>query len=140
MINFNPIVWTFYDFVYPNGTNPVEDWYQGLSEGTQQMVDTLLKDSHKTELSINWIGFKRFLKGKYKKKRIWELAFRADKRQYRILGVFGKESKQAILLVGCYHKQQVYTPTDALDLAFKRSKALSKGEAKLHERKITKDI
>ena len=35
VIQFNPRVWTFYDFVYPNGTNPVEDWYQALSEDSR---------------------------------------------------------------------------------------------------------
>jgi len=104
------------------------------------MVDALLKNNHKIEIPKHWIGTRGFLRGKYREERIWELGFQADQRQYRILSVFGEERKQAILLVGCYHKQQVYTPTDALNLALKRSKALSKGEAGRYERKIKKDI
>jgi len=104
------------------------------------MVDALLKDNYKTEIPKNWIGTRGFLKGKYREEKIWELGFKAEKRQYRILGVFGKKRKQAILLTGCYHKQRVYTPTDALDLAYERSKALARKEGRLHERKIKKDI
>ena len=118
-----PGVWSFWDFQYPNNTDPVEDWYQELSEEAQFHFDGLLKDIHKTANPIHWVGFRRFLKGKSQQERIWELEFKADKRQYRVLGCFGNARKQAILLVGCYHKQRVYTPPDALDLAYKRRKA-----------------
>lgn len=104
------------------------------------MVDDLLKNIHKTEIPKDWVGSRGFLKGKYREMKIWELGFQADKRQYRILGVFGKKRKQATLLVGCNHKQRVYTPPDALDLAFERSKKLLRGEARQHERKIKENI
>ncbi len=139
-------VWSFVDFVYPidsnptNDSNPIEDWYSGLSEEAQDDFDGLLRDAHKTESHLNWIGWKRFLKGAARPERIWELQFVADNRQYRILGKFGSVRKQAILLCGCYHKQGNYTPTDAIETACKRSKALKNGDGRLHERQIKKTI
>ena len=69
----------------------------------------------------------------------WELEFISDKRQYRVLGVFGPGRKEATLLVGCYHKQRVYQPPNALDEAVKRNKTLSEGRATRLERQIRTD-
>lgn len=132
-------VWTFWDFVQ-NDSNPIEDWYEGLSEDAQNQFNDLLKDNRKTEKPIHWIGFRGFLRGQLREERIWELGFYADSRQYRILGKFHSVRKQAILLCGCYHKGHIYTPPDALDLSYRRSKALTKGEAILYARQIKDDI
>ena len=127
--------WRFFDFVSPNGTNPIEEWYQDeLSEEAQITFNKILKDCKKTENHLDWGAFKRFLKGK-KKHHIWELRFFCDRRQYRVWGIFNA-GKQATLLVGCYHKEKVYTPADALDLAYKRAELLANGKAGRHERKI----
>ena len=133
-------IWSFFDFEYPNRTNPIEDWYQGLSDDARMLFDGLLKDNRKTENPINWIGFRHYLKGKLREEKIWELGFYADGRQQRVLCKCGSMRKQAILLIGCYHKDQVYTPVDALETAYKRAKALSEGRANLHEREIKDDI
>lgn len=130
-------LWTFFDFQYANDSNPIEEWYSSdLSEESRYTFHKILKDSRKIASHINWSAFKRFLKGKYKERRIWELAFFSDGRQYRVLGVFGPGEKQATLLVGCYHKGVVYTPTNALETAFKRAGLLLEGRAKRCERKI----
>ena len=134
------MLWTFFDFAYLNGTNPIDDWYQrDLSEDAQFLFDKALKDCQKIELPKNWTAFKRFLEGKPKEDRIWELQFYSDGRQYRILGVFGPQRKQATLLIGCYHKAKVYTPSDAIETASRRAKLLANGEATRHERKIPLD-
>ena len=131
-------VWSCFDFGYLNGTNPIEDWYQELSDDAKLHFDGLLKDNHKTENPIHWIGFRRYMKGKLQEEKIWELGFYAAARQHRVLGKFGAIRKHAILLIGCYHKAHVYTPADALEAAYKRAKALSEG--RLHERKIRYDL
>jgi hypothetical protein len=136
----SPGLWTFWDFEYANGTDPIDDWYnKDLSEEAQYTFISVLKDCQKVELPEHWGAFKRFLSGNLRDYRIWELWFHADQRQYRILGVFGPERKSATLLVGCYHKQGVYTPPGALETAYMRAKALAKGEAKRRERKIATD-
>ena len=131
--------WTFWDYVEGTST-PIEDWYQSLSEDAQLLFQGTLKNISKTEIPIQWVGFKRFLRGKLKIERIWELAFTADKRQYRILGLFGDTRKQVVFLMGCYHKQGNYTPMDALKTALKRAKALKNKTGGLRERKIKTDL
>ena len=131
--------WRFWDYI--SGTNnPIENWYQGLSEDAQYLFDSMLKNISKVESPLQWTAFKRFLQGKLKEERIWELAFRADRRQYRILGIFGKQRKEAVLLLGCYHKDKKYTPTDALETAFKRARDFREGRARIRERPITTDF
>ena len=120
-------------------TNPIEDWYQKeLSEEAQFTFDTLLRNQRKVESVLNWTGFK-YLKGRPKEERIWQLDFIADKRQYRLLGVFGDERKKAVLILGCYHKGDNYTPKDSLETARKRARALREGKAVTIERKIKSD-
>lgn len=131
--------WTFWDYVTKDG-NPIEDWYQELSDEARNIFDGMLKNISKTEIPIQWIGWKRFLQGKLRSKRIWELAFKADKVQHRVLGIFGGERKQTIFLIGCYHKGRNYTPSDALETAYKRPKQFQAGKAGLHERKIKNNI
>ena len=131
--------WRFFDYV--DGSNPVEQWYVGeLSEDAQFAFTATLKDIQKVENPQHWLCFKRFLSGQYRKHRIWELWFQCgDKRQYRILGTFGPERWQVTLLTGCFHKSKVYTPPDALDLAYKRAAALTEGRAQRYERQIPVD-
>jgi len=118
-------------------------WTTGLSanfsEAAQFALISALKDAQK--LKTLEIGmFKRHLKGKYRQRRIWELWFDCgDKREYRLLGIFGPERKQVTFLIGCYHKGRNYTPDDALDSAFKRAGDLTDGKATTYERKIPTD-
>lgn len=134
------VKWRFFDWVQ-GGVNPIEEWYEtDLSETGRLLFDSLLKMNRKTDLPIHWLGFKRFLQGKLRKERIWELEFRADGRAYRVLGVFGTLRKEAVIIIGCYHKGSVYTPTEALDTAYKRARALSEGRADYRERKIRDDV
>jgi len=137
----SPSLWRFFDIAYSENADPIEDWYRNdLSEEAQLSFLATLKDIQKIENHANWLCFKRFLSGqKYKKYRIWELWFPGDKRQYRILGIFGPDRKQVALLMGCYHKGGVYTPQNALDSAHNRARDLAEGRATRRERKIPTD-
>jgi hypothetical protein len=131
--------WSFLDFV-EGGVNRIEDWYQReLSQEGRDAFDALLKNTHKIENHLQWGGFK-FLKGEARKERLWQLDFRADQKQYRALGVFGAARKQAVVLLGCYHKGIVYTPHDAIETACKRAKTLREGRGTTCERKIKYDL
>lgn len=140
VIQFPTSPWTFWDFQFSGHSNPIEDWYRELSEEASAQFRTLLKVNAKTESHLQWLGFKRFLRGKLKRERIWELEFRADKRQYRVLGKFGTGRKQAIILMGCYHKQGVYTPADAMEQAYKRARMLAERQAVICERRVDNSI
>lgn len=115
----------------------IEEWVQrDLGMEGQIMFHKLLKDIQKTENHLHWNGFRRFIKRK--EKRIWELGFFADGVQYRVLGDFVGE-KEAVLLMGCYHKGGNYTPTNALEQAFTRRDLLKNGTATHFERKVRTD-
>ena len=104
-------IWTFSDFVYLSGSNVIEAWYDTESEEVQNLFNALLKNIYKTENHLSWMGWRGYLKGEAKQRHIWEIGFKAEKRQYRILGIFDhKKRKHAILLVGCYHKGKIYSP------------------------------
>jgi phage-related protein len=131
--------WSFLDFV-DGGGNRIEAWYQNeLSREGKDGFDALLKNTHKIENHLQWGGFK-FLKGEARKEHIWQLDFVADRKQYRALGVFGAERKQAVVLLGCYHKGDSYTPRDAIETACKRAKALREKRGTTCERKIKYDL
>lgn len=131
--------WTFKDYT-EGGQNPIENWYENdLSDVGKFAFDALLKDRAKTSNHLEW-GLKP-LQGKARKLHIWELKFIAEARQHRVLVVLGA-AKEAVLLIGCYHKGKVYTPPNALDTAVQRAKALrdKKPGIATIERKVKSDL
>ncbi len=131
--------WVFFDFV-EDGKDVIEEWYRDdLSEEARFTFDTMLKNHRKIGSVLAWPGFK-YLKGKLQKEKIWQLDFIADRRQYRVLGVFGQGPKKAALILGCYHKGDSYTPRNAFETAYRRAKALREGKAGLRERQIDSEV
>jgi hypothetical protein len=137
VIPFPSVGWRFFDCL-EGVNNPIESWYQALSEEEQDTFDALLKPNQKIELPINWGGMK-VMQGECKKEAIWEWRFRADGPQQRILGVFGEKRKHAVFLIGCYHKQEIYKPPDCLTTAIKRAKRGREGTTHVIERTIESD-
>lgn len=132
--------WTFYDWVDGDGSNPIEKWLEGESDEVRMTFNSALKEARKRRNHLEWTCFKRFLKGRnYEKERLWELQFRADRKEFRLIGRFDGQMK-AIVFCGCYHKGSVYTPKEALDTAWRRAKALSQGKASRHERTVQDDL
>jgi len=134
-----PKEWVFHDWGRGNA-NPIEAWVQGLSDEAREKLNSLLKTNRKVQNFVSWVGFKRFMRGELKNEKIFELEFYVDKRAYRLLMVSGEKRKHAVILIGCYHKQKVYEPPDALNTAYKRAKVLKGGKATTHERKIEEDF
>lgn len=132
--------WKFFDHV-EGGGNPVQDWYgKDLSEEGRFQFDSLLKACRKTADHRQWLGFKRFLKGAPKGVKVWELVFKADRREYRVMGMFTGAQREALILLGCYHKEKNYTPTNAIETAFSRAQMQLEGKATRHERQISDDL
>ena len=129
--------WRFFDCL-EGRRNPIEEWYQGLGEG-QDTFDSILKAHQKADSPTQWNGCK-MLKGECKEQGIWEWRFFVNGRQQRLLGIFGEKRKEAIFLIGCYHKQQRYMPPDCLQTAIRRAKAVRERTAELHERQVKSDI
>ena len=130
--------WQFFDYIEGN-RNPIEEWYQDLPEEGRDTFDALLKANQKIEQPSNW-GGSTIMQGDCKKEGIWEWRFYAGGRQQRVLGIFGDQRKHAIFLIGCYHKNKVYTPPDALDTAIKRAKAIRNRRAAVRERQIKQNL
>lgn len=131
--------WSFWDYV-EGQTNHIEDWYQReLSREGKDKFDALLKNIAKIQDAHQWGGKFKPLQGQPKQEAVWQLDFIADKRQYRLHGVF-RPGRQAVLLSGCFHKGKRYTPENAIETAWKRARKLREGRATTHERKIKHDI
>ena len=127
--------WKLWDYVSPAGNNMIAEWLEkDLLDDGRLMFEELLKNIVRVENHLNWVGL-RPKPLKQGDERIWELGFSGDGRAYRILGDFCGE-KEAVFLLGCYHKQGVYTPADAKDQAFKRKGYLRDGTASHNERTI----
>lgn len=135
VIPFPSSGWSFFDYA-----DEVEKWYWALSEDEgQETFQNLLKINSKASIPSQWIGCK-MLQGKCKKDGIWEWRFPADDCQQRILGIFGEGRRTAIFLIGCSHKQNVYTPPKCLDTAIKRAREVRDGRAKLRKREVRSDF
>jgi hypothetical protein len=128
-------LWRFFDYA-----GDIENWYRGLSEEGRDIFGSLLKANAKISVPLNWLGSK-MLQGACKKEGIWEWCFRADGVQQRLLGVFGKEPKTAIFLLGCSHKGKIYRPADCLETAIRRAKrAKNLSGAEFNARPIRTDL
>lgn len=136
-----PPKWRYWDFVYLNGTNPIEVWYQALPEDIRDTFDALLKNNQKTKLPLQWTGFRKYLQGgNLQKYKVWELEFRGeDGLAHRMMGVF-EGAQRAIFLIGCYHKGGNYTPSNALVTAAQRASLLTQKGANTIERPVKSDI
>jgi len=130
-----PLLWSFWDFVYLSGKNPIEDWYNNeISDRARFSFDALLKLHQNIQNYLEWPGAEKQMRGMLKGHQVWQWRI-AGELQYRMLGAF-HGSKRAVFLMGYYHKGDNYTPPDTLETALKRKKLLDRGECELAERKI----
>lgn len=127
-----PAKWRFYDFVQPDGSNPIADWF-GQHEEALDEFKKMLKDCVKADDHRRW-GTKPLSGKKYS--GMFEFRFFCENRQHRVIARFGPGRKVVVLLAGCYHKGKVYTPANALDTALDRHKMIERGEGRTHERPV----
>jgi hypothetical protein len=125
-------VWKFMDYISPQGRNVIADWYTGLLAQEQSDFQALMRILAKTR---QWHrGAFKLLGGQYR--GLGELRFDSERKAHRVIGCFGPALGQFTMLIGCFHKQRVYTPANALDTALRRKRFLERGEGSVHERKI----
>lgn len=60
---------------------------------------------------------------------IYEIRFKAEKKQYRALGFFGPGVSEFTITVWATHKQNIYDPNDAIETANKRRNEVVKTSA-----------
>jgi hypothetical protein len=124
--------WQFKDYISPQGRNVIDDWYKRLLRQEQSDFMALIRILAKTR---EWKdpAFKQ-LKGKYQ--GMGELRFTSERKAHRVIGVVWPRPRQFTMLIGCFHKQRVYTPANALDTAFQRKGFLERGKGSVRDRKI----
>ena len=112
--------------------NAIKNWFDDISVQAQADFVTLISQ---LEVLKDWAMPEfRLLRGK-NFKDLGELRFKTEKKQHRIIGFASKEDEY-ILLIGCFHKDNVYNPRDALETAIKRKRLVKSGEGRICEHKV----
>ena len=132
-------VWSFFDFGYLAGGNPIQDWYENdISDRARFSFNAILKNNKKTANHLEWSGVDKQMQGELKGYQVWQWRISGEV-QYRILGAFAGV-KRAVFLMGYYHKGGVYTPANALKTAVDRKKLLDQGAYKPYERQAEDNL
>lgn len=123
-------LWRFKSYVLPGGRDALTDWYDRQTDSVQGALDVLLEYlEQRTRDEWRRPEFD-LLSGKMRD--IGELRFKADRKQYRILGFFGPLQSEFTLLIGASKKGSQYDPKDALETALKRKNEIIKDGTRGH--------
>ncbi len=120
----------------------ITEWYRkDLSAHAQAEFDGLLRQLSKYRAKDWNVNDYKPLTGKHA--GIYELRFKADKREYRPLGfmlppadVGSVDLDVLVLLIGAYKKMISWTPHDARDTAVSRKKSALADRSILHDYKF----
>lgn len=120
------------DYMSPQGRNVIADWPARLLRQEQSDFMALIQILAKTR---QWKdpAFK-YLKSQYQ--GMGEIRFTSERKEHRVIGFVWPSPQQFTMLIGCFHKQQVYTPANALDTALQRKRFLEQGKGSVRERRI----
>lgn len=111
-------------YVSPAGNNKIADWHGGLSSRERADADEFLKLMRKTREWAMPNYRPRLVNGD----GLGELRWPSEGKQHRLLGFFRYGYWFAV--VGCTHKQKVYTPADALETGKRYKKQIENGEVR----------
>ncbi|MEW6687557.1 MAG: hypothetical protein AB1452_00570 [Pseudomonadota bacterium] len=120
------MAWQFRTFVSPTGRNDVQ---QAVDEARPEVLEQFqVRVRHLANTQkIDWHEPEaKKLKGVAD---IYEIRFKAERRQHRPLGFFGPQAGQFTILVWAEKKQDVYKPADAINTASKRRNLVLGGSA-----------
>ncbi|MGA3043307.1 MAG: hypothetical protein ABSF54_21235 [Bryobacteraceae bacterium] len=113
-------------YVSGAGNNLIADWYARLTVQEKADADEFLKDMRKT-IASDW-RMPSYRPSLWGLKGIGELRWHSEKKQHRLLGFFLDGAWIAV--IGCTHKQQIYSPANALDTAKKYMNQIKGGKAR----------
>jgi hypothetical protein len=111
-------------YVSPADNDKIREWYESLSPQEKADADEFLKNMRRTR---DWQmpHYRASLRGG---EGLGELRWPSEKKAHRLLGFFMGGFWYAV--VGCTHKQGVYSPSNALDTARRNKKQIEKGEVR----------
>ena len=103
----------------PASRNKIADWLNDLSPQERADAEEFIKNMRKT---LDWRPplYKRLRGG------LGELRWRSNNKQHRLIGFFVGYAWYAV--IGCTHKQRIYSPPDALETARIRKRQIENGE------------
>jgi hypothetical protein len=122
-----------------DGSNPIEKWLEGESDEVRTVFNSVLKEARKRRNYREWLCFRHKMDKELGAEGVNELGFKAAGRPYRLLVKFDGEL-QVVILCGCFHKGDQWTPKNALETTVKRARALARGKAGRRERTIQDDL
>jgi len=107
----------FLDYILPSGNNDIAAWYCRQSAECRASFDDLLDILCKKAI---WSEpeFKRLDNG------LGEIRWKSGGVQHRVIGCAWKNPPGYLLLIGCTHKQIVYSPPNAIQTADKRRRGI----------------
>jgi phage-related protein len=116
-------MWTF--LWYPDGTDdPWAGWYEGQDDrvrATHVRVINFLNERQRHEWKMPQVDK---IEGS---KELYEIRIKAGV-QHRLLGFFGPQPFEFIIVIACVHKGKQYNPRHALDTAETRLKEIKNGK------------
>ena len=118
--------WRFLTYVSPHGRNDSQKTIDRYDDLAQQAFSRAI-----AHLAIctrdKWDEpHAKKLKGKH---QLYEVRFPANRRSTRAVGFFGPAPRQFTITLICFHKANVYTPHDAINIAAKRAEQVQGGSA-----------
>jgi phage-related protein len=113
----------FRETIDQKGEGHISQWLSTLSHKAQAQFDNRIH--HLAQLS-SWSEphFKRLVGHE----KLGEVRFKAERMQYRAIGF--NWTHGYVLTVGCYHKQKIYDPRDAIAVAARNMKLVFQGTMK----------
>jgi hypothetical protein len=109
-------------YLTPAGNNKIADWYNDLLPQEKADTDTFIRNMR---LTRDWRmdDYRPRLRDG---EGLGELRWNSCNKKHRLLGFF--KGGYWFAVVGCTHKQQVYSPADALETAKKYKRSIERGE------------
>jgi hypothetical protein len=129
-LTIEPESWTFMSLETDYGRDVAEEWDTSQSFAANEAFRAMVKASKKIDRHTEWPSWRHPMDETAGKAGVVELGFKADK-PYRVLCIFDGRKRIVVLCVA-YHKQNVWTPKDAVKTATDRAKVVSAGKAKLN--------
>jgi hypothetical protein len=127
-------LWRFMDYHSEAGNNMIQEWYSRRDPDVRADFDTTLSNLSIASAS-EWRDMKEF-KHLGRGEGLCEIRFTTANVQHRVLGFFGPGEHTFSLYVGATHKQKIYKPPNAFDLAVKHRNSVKNGKGSLRERPL----
>jgi len=132
-----PQKWEFLSIETENGKDVAVAWDVEETFESRQTFESMIRNCRTIANHLDWPNWRHKMRDEAGKLGIVELGFKADGRPYRVLIKFS--GRKVIVLCICFHKGNVWTPSDSVKSAVKRAKSFNDGKVKLNVIKIEDD-